>query len=157
MFHVSLLKEFVAGEKFDHADLPKDFHGAQPVVRPLSILDSRVVWRDGAAEEQLLVRWSNSSPPSWEPAAEFRHHYPSLNLEDKVVLNGGGVDTSQDGISTVKENDTEEHHSSGEASEQDEEPKAPSATPTHSAAEEIYELCCEVESNSHECFSIFVP
>lgn len=63
VFHVSLLKEFVAGDKYEQAVLPKDFRGLQPVVRPLGVLDSRMVWREGALMEHLLVSWSDSSPP----------------------------------------------------------------------------------------------
>lgn len=92
VFQVSLLREYVAGEKLQTATLPTDFRGTNPIILPVSILDSRVVWRTGQAEDQFLIRWADSSStPSWEPAAGIRQRFPNLPLEDKEALNGGGL------------------------------------------------------------------
>lgn len=93
VFHVSLLREFVAGDNFQQVDLPADFRGSQPIAEPLEFLESRTVLHGGTPVEQLLVRWSdNPATPTWETATSIRKSFPHIPLEGKLVLDAGGVD-----------------------------------------------------------------
>ncbi|GJX85258.1 ty3-gypsy retrotransposon protein [Tanacetum coccineum] len=55
-----------------------------------------VALRNGRPDEQILVQWIGESPEeaTWEWLTEFRAAYPTYNLEDKVVFEEGGNDTS---------------------------------------------------------------
>lgn len=84
VFHVSLLREFIADSKDEHVPLPPEFCGGRPITQPSAIMDSRAVWHDGKAVDEVLVSWSDASPLSWEPAERVRQQFPALHLEDKV-------------------------------------------------------------------------
>ncbi|GKA22012.1 ty3-gypsy retrotransposon protein [Tanacetum coccineum] len=68
VFHVSILKPFVGDNSVEVAGLPEELHNDQPLEQPLAVFDARMV---------LLA-------------------YPTFNLKDKVVFEGGGNDTSRD-------------------------------------------------------------
>ncbi|VFQ77800.1 unnamed protein product [Cuscuta campestris] len=96
VFHVSLLKPFV-GRPGDtpQVSLPAQFFKGRPVATPVAAVDRRTVMVDGALQEQWRVKWSEGSndDTTWEPKDDLVRHFPDLRLEDKDVLNGGGVDT----------------------------------------------------------------
>lgn len=86
VFHVSVLREFVAGdgESIPRTELPDAFVGGRPVVTPVEIVDSQEMWLDGKPTKHVLVRWSDgTNSPSWEPFDVIRRRFPSLPLEDK--------------------------------------------------------------------------
>lgn len=95
VFHVSLLREFVAGTgDVDGVKLPPEFVGSRPVVRPVALLEERVSWREGKPEKQGLVSWEDDdSTPSWEPMEEICRRFPDIHLVGKAIPIGGGVDT----------------------------------------------------------------
>ncbi|GJV78676.1 ty3-gypsy retrotransposon protein [Tanacetum coccineum] len=68
----------------------------QPVEQPLAICGRRRVLQNGSPAEQILVQWVGGSPDeaTWEWLSEFQTTYPTYNLEDKVVFEDGGNDTS---------------------------------------------------------------
>lgn len=105
VFHVSLLREFVAGTgDVDGIPLLAEFVGDRPVVKSTAILDEREIWRDGQPEKQALVRWSYGPDTlTWEPAVAITDHFPHFRLKAKAILNGGGVDTSTPVTPTRKE------------------------------------------------------
>lgn len=94
VFHVSLLREFVARyDSVPHVPLPENFVGDWPIVYPVAFTDSRIMWHNNKAVEHVLVRWSDGSDShSWEPLDVIRRRFPNLHLEDKDALNQGGVD-----------------------------------------------------------------
>ncbi|VFQ82654.1 unnamed protein product [Cuscuta campestris] len=95
VFHVSLLRPFVSGgQPLPEPSLPDDITRGQVMAIPVSAGPRRTVLIDGQPQEQCLVRWSDDGgiDPSWEPVDSLRRNYPTLDLEDKVVLNPGGVD-----------------------------------------------------------------
>lgn len=111
VFHVSLLREYVAGDEdsIPRVDLPLDFVGARPVVQPAAIVDSQVLWHEGKPVEHVLVRWTDGTEsPSWEPAEIIRRRFPNLPLEVKEVVNEGGVDKSRDITQTRTREEEEE-------------------------------------------------
>ncbi|GJU16620.1 ty3-gypsy retrotransposon protein [Tanacetum coccineum] len=80
----------------DVADFPEELHDGQPVEQPLAICGRRRVLQNGSPAEQILVQWVGGSPDeaTWEWLSEFQTTYPTYNLEDKVVFEDGGNDTS---------------------------------------------------------------
>ncbi|VFR00859.1 unnamed protein product [Cuscuta campestris] len=97
VFHVSLLRPFVSGhQQLPSPSLPADLLRGREVAVPLSVGMRRTVLDNGKLQEQCLVRWSDDGGAltTWEPIEHLRTHFPDLDLEDKAVLNPGGVDTS---------------------------------------------------------------
>ncbi|GJU25682.1 ty3-gypsy retrotransposon protein [Tanacetum coccineum] len=64
------------------------------------IMDLQAAWsyEVGFQLSQVLVQWMGGSPEeaTWEWLSDFQAAYPTFNLEDKVVFEGGGNDTSCD-------------------------------------------------------------
>ncbi|GKE14949.1 ty3-gypsy retrotransposon protein [Tanacetum coccineum] len=98
VFHVSILKPFVGDNSVEVAGLPEELHNDQPLEQPLAVCDARMVLRSGVPAQQVLVQWMGGSPEeaTWEWLSDFQAAYPTFNLEDKVVFEGGGNDTSCD-------------------------------------------------------------
>ncbi|GJX42084.1 ty3-gypsy retrotransposon protein [Tanacetum coccineum] len=98
VFHVSILKPFVGDNSVEVAGLPEELHNDQPLEQPLAVCDARMVLRSGVPAQQVLVQWMGGSPEeaTWEWLSDFQAAYPTFNLEDKVVFEGGGNDTSRD-------------------------------------------------------------
>ncbi|PWA71682.1 hypothetical protein CTI12_AA283380 [Artemisia annua] len=96
VFHVSILKPYLGNGSEEATELPEDFQEGQPVEQPLAICDSRFVLRNGSPVKQVLVQWVGGSPQdaTWEWVTDFQLAYPSYDLEDKVVSEEEGNDTS---------------------------------------------------------------
>ncbi|KAL1556703.1 hypothetical protein AAHA92_12288 [Salvia divinorum] len=105
VFHVGLLREFIAGTgDVDGVRLPPEFVEGRPVVRPVGFLDEKVIWREGKPEKQVLVRWEDDeATPTWDPFEAMGQRFPDIHLGDKVILNRGGVDTSTPVTSAIEE------------------------------------------------------
>ena len=82
VFHLSLLRPFVQGAALDAMELPPLFARGRSISRPLRWIDSRKVWRDGAAVEEALLQWEDDDGenPTWEPLDVVRRRFPSLIL-----------------------------------------------------------------------------
>ncbi|GKB46710.1 ty3-gypsy retrotransposon protein [Tanacetum coccineum] len=83
-------------EQYLRAMIFQELHDGQPVEQPLAICGRRRVLQNGSPAEQILVQWVGGSPDeaTWEWLSEFQTTYPTYNLEDKVVFEDGGNDTS---------------------------------------------------------------
>lgn len=59
---------------------------------PKAILNSRILLQHGQQVKQALVQWEGLSvdDATWEDWHTLVSTYPSINLEDRVVFNGGG-------------------------------------------------------------------
>ena len=132
VFHVSLLRAFVKDDP--QVPLPSKFVGNRPIAYPVAILDSQVLWHNGAAVEHMLVRWSDGSEsPSWELFADLRKRFPTLSLEDKEISKEGGVvrdgpakPTNDTNITDTTETpaSTEEEEERSAATDEEEMPEA---------------------------------
>ena len=95
VFHYSLLKSFRSHTIAIPLELPASSEDNQPLITPLTILDSK--WEITASGKQLLVlvQWKGLFPEdsSWEKWDELRQNY---NLEDKVVLEARGDDMEEE-------------------------------------------------------------
>ncbi|KAL1356594.1 hypothetical protein AAHE18_05G195900 [Arachis hypogaea] len=93
VFHVSMLKEFHGAQTVDAPILTVAPASFQPV--PTAIVGQRSVERDGRQVMQVLVDWEGlpRDETSWVDWDELLKLFPELNLEDKVVLREGVIDT----------------------------------------------------------------
>ena len=63
---------------------------------PAAICATRTIFFHSAAQRQVLIQWLGFSPEeaSWESFEDFCSAYPFFHLDDKVVFEGEGNDTS---------------------------------------------------------------
>nr|GEX23422.1 hypothetical protein [Tanacetum cinerariifolium] len=96
VFHVSLLKLFSGSDTFKVTPIPEGSTKGHPVEQPVAICGTRALLRVGRMEQQVLVQWAGRSPEeaTWEWLSEFQNAYPAYDLEDKVIFEGTGNDTS---------------------------------------------------------------
>lgn len=87
VFHVSLLKPFVAGGSVEfEGELPSDILGTRPILRPIKVLDRRVTLQGDIAVDQVLVEWAGASQsqPTWNLllrcVADFRNSLRTRSL-----------------------------------------------------------------------------
>jgi hypothetical protein len=93
VFHVSLLKSCKGNHEQPYWPLPLMTTEEGPMLLPDTIIDSRVLLRNGHTVPQVLVQWENMSTAAatWEDVDQFKLNFPSFNLEDKVIFNGGSI------------------------------------------------------------------
>ncbi|TXG66561.1 hypothetical protein EZV62_007836 [Acer yangbiense] len=75
-------------------DLPLTCDEGEIILEPESILDTRWVKRGLHFVEESLVKWKRLSldDATWEDTKELRDRFLNVNLEDKVPVDGGGID-----------------------------------------------------------------
>ena len=88
IFHVSKLKPCHGDVTEPSLSLPEEAHNNQPKIHPLAILDWRKV--EGSGNTQTLIQWQRLYPEdsTWESIQELLAEFPSLHLEDKVIVEG---------------------------------------------------------------------
>jgi hypothetical protein len=88
-FHVSLLKKFVGTPPATPPPLPSTRHGA---VTPEP--EQAVRYKLAKGVRQVLIRWKGQSTTgaTWEDVADFRDKFPQFQLEDELIVEGGGRD-----------------------------------------------------------------
>ncbi|KAJ4835018.1 hypothetical protein Tsubulata_013275 [Turnera subulata] len=61
------------------------------ILQPAAILQQRFLQNHGQTTEQWLVQWEGlpTSEAKWENKEQLCRSFPSLNLEDKVLFEGG--------------------------------------------------------------------
>ena len=94
------------GDKVDQSlPLPLEIVRHHPILEPQAILQYKDIDVQGQSVTQLLVWWQGLLPTdaTWEDKVEFQRAYPDFNLEDKVVVDGGGIDTSEADKETTEE------------------------------------------------------
>jgi hypothetical protein len=86
VFHVSQLKVF-HGEPPTAPPLLPEVHHGKVVPTPLKALKVRL----SRGARQILVQWTDSaaSEASWEDLTEFQKTYPTFQLEDELLVEGG--------------------------------------------------------------------
>jgi transposase InsO family protein len=88
VFHVGLLKKYIGATPDVPPELPLVHHGAIVPV-PACVLRLRLT---DAGVRQALVQWEGLPPSSasWEDLEQFKERYPAFQLEDELLLKGGG-------------------------------------------------------------------
>ncbi|GAU45812.1 hypothetical protein TSUD_115000 [Trifolium subterraneum] len=73
--------------------LPLTMTEMGPMVMPDKVIAARLIQQGQMKIPQVLIQWTNMSAAeaTWEELEDMKVNYPSLNLEDKVVLNGDGI------------------------------------------------------------------
>ncbi|VFQ83882.1 unnamed protein product [Cuscuta campestris] len=100
VFHVSMLRPYYGSSpNRDQIALLKEFVHGQLLSEPVRIPATRHVLVRGRPENQYLVDWSDEGcgDPTWEPYDRIQRHFPTRHLEDKVVSQAEGNDTSEPG------------------------------------------------------------
>jgi hypothetical protein len=93
VFHVSLLKKAV-GTYQEDAELPDHLEGDKGTYyEPEDILAKRTIVVHGEEVGQFLVRWKgqDAAEATWEDAVALKSQFPTLHLEDKVVISEGSI------------------------------------------------------------------
>lgn len=89
VFHVGLLKPFIGTPPAAPPQLPQVHNGAV-VLTPARAIKACLA----RGVPQILVQWEGQPPSSasWEDLASFQDCYPHFQLEDELLLEGGGSD-----------------------------------------------------------------
>ena len=95
VFYVSLLKKYVGTSLPTVVDLPPLSDKGQIQVVPEKVIDTRWVRHGTKFIEESLVKWKTlpAEDATWEETQMLKHQFPTVNLEDKVPLVGGSIDT----------------------------------------------------------------
>lgn len=91
VFHISLLKPCKGVHDTQYKPLPLLTNENCPLLIPKSILQFQILLRNNQHVPQVLVHWEGLpvAEATWEDWVPLHHAYPYLNLDDKVVFNGG--------------------------------------------------------------------
>ena len=94
VFHVSLLKKAMGDLSENSSNIPPIDDEGVLMLEPAEILVTRWLKRGGKFIEQSLVRWNKlpSEEATWEDSTVIQQQFPSMTLEDKGHLPGGGID-----------------------------------------------------------------
>ncbi|RVW31621.1 Transposon Tf2-11 polyprotein [Vitis vinifera] len=103
VFHVSLLKKYVGTSLPALVDLPPISDEGQLQVTPEKVVNTRWIKRGTKFIEESLVQWKNLpvEDATWEDTQMLKHQFSTLNLEDKVPLMGGSIDTPRRDLSQM--------------------------------------------------------
>ncbi|KAI5414897.1 hypothetical protein KIW84_040382 [Lathyrus oleraceus] len=94
VFHKSQLKKAI-GEYAAEPQLPEGLEiEPEHLEEPKELLASRPITKNGQRVRQWLVRWKGRAveDTTWEDESVLKSQFPSLSLEDKVVVPGEGND-----------------------------------------------------------------
>jgi hypothetical protein len=90
---VSLLKKKLGDYPLTTVELPPIADNRDILIEPKVILDTHWIKKWSRFVEESLVKWKQlpNDDATWENACELVERFTNLNLEDKVPLNGGGI------------------------------------------------------------------
>lgn len=93
-FHVSLLRKHIGNNAQVHPELPPLTDDGEVVLEPEAILETRWIKRGKTFAEEQLVKWKRLplEEATWESAEWIKFQFPTVDLEDKDPLQGGGID-----------------------------------------------------------------
>ncbi|KAD1118208.1 hypothetical protein E3N88_43279 [Mikania micrantha] len=91
VFHVSLLRKCNGIPEQQITPLELVNHSSTMVLQPVAILDTRSIHRGEQLVEQFLAQWRGlpSEAATWEDKATLLASFPSVHLEDKVIVKEG--------------------------------------------------------------------
>ena len=91
---MSLLKKKLGDYPLTTVELPLIADNGDILIKPAVILDTRWIKKGSRFVEESLVKWKQlpDDDATWKNARELWERFTNLNLEDKVPLNGGGID-----------------------------------------------------------------
>jgi hypothetical protein len=86
VFHVGLLKPYHGTTLTGPGVLPPTRHG-RAIPQPAEVIKGRLA----RSVHELLVRWTGqaTADATWVKLGTFKRDFPSLQLEDELVLQGG--------------------------------------------------------------------
>jgi hypothetical protein len=88
MFHIGLLKPYRGEAPSGSGALSTIRHGCA-CLKPAKVVKSRLA----RGHHEVLVQWMglSAADASWVDLDEFRKLYPAFQLEDELVIEGGGM------------------------------------------------------------------
>ena len=94
VFHVSLLKRAI-GSEVPAQELPSSLWDSDPPFLPETVLERRVVNREGEEFDQVLVKWLGQGidEATWMDVADMHGQFPLFRLEDKASSTAEAIDT----------------------------------------------------------------
>jgi len=95
VFHVSLRKKKIGDDASRSPNLPPFSEDSGPLIEPLQILDYRWINKASKFSTEALVQWKHLAveDATWEDTEQLKQQFSSLNLADKVPLQGGANDS----------------------------------------------------------------
>ncbi|KAL4592717.1 hypothetical protein LXL04_005720 [Taraxacum kok-saghyz] len=95
VFHVSLLRPCYGDSTHSSLPLPTTFVDDLPLIEPEAVLDHRTILHNGDPTLQVLIKWKTRdiSEATWEIQDDMDTSILPIDLEDKVPVKDGGVDT----------------------------------------------------------------
>jgi len=111
VFHVLVLKKCEGHPQPACVPKPLLLNDKGHLLQPQVVLSNRIIKKNDKWQEEVLIDWKCLTPDEaiWERYADIQSQYPTFNLEDKVILNGGG-----NGISKGRNSVKGEGHSAGD-------------------------------------------
>ncbi|GAU19157.1 hypothetical protein TSUD_79800 [Trifolium subterraneum] len=91
VFHVSQLKPFKGTTQDQYMPLPLTMSETGPIIQPIAVLQARTIQRGMQKVHQVQIQWDQTAEASWEDLDDLKNKFPTLNLEDKVVVEGGSI------------------------------------------------------------------
>ncbi|XP_041003166.1 uncharacterized protein LOC121248693 [Juglans microcarpa x Juglans regia] len=91
IFHVSWLRRKVGDPTKVVNELPMTDEEGRMAIQVEKIMEYRLVRKGGQTATEALVQWRGlpTEDATWESVQILKEHFPELDLEDKVSLEGG--------------------------------------------------------------------
>jgi hypothetical protein len=91
VFHVSQLKPFKGTTQDQYMPLPLTMSETGPIIQPIAVLQARTIQRGMQKIHQVQIQWDQTVEATWEDLDDLQNKFPTLNLEDKVVVKGESI------------------------------------------------------------------
>lgn len=114
VFHVSLLKKAI-GEYHEEEALSELLSDEQTeIFEPEAVLGTRKIKQQGEEIKQVLIQWKGKTTDeaTWEDVIMMKSQFPTFNLEDKVLIEEGGVDRGH-AVDSVPHEELAHHETRG--------------------------------------------
>ncbi|MCI38482.1 mediator of RNA polymerase II transcription subunit 15A-like, partial [Trifolium medium] len=98
------------GNYHEEEDLPELEGDSGVLIEPEAVLAKRIVQIQGEKVNQVLIHWKGQvmEEATWEDTIVIKSKFPNFCLEDKAMLNGGGIVRTP--IQEVDPNESLIHH-----------------------------------------------
>jgi len=97
VFHVSVLKKCTGEPQPACVPEPLLLNAKGHPFQLLKLLGNHMIKKNGKWHEEVLIQWQGLTyeEATWESYPYIQTQYPTFNLEDKVLFNGGGNGTKR--------------------------------------------------------------
>lgn len=112
VFHVSLLKKRIGSDTPVSGTIPPLRANGSLRLISEKILELRRSTTPGSHSREVLVQWLNLplEDATWEDCHQLQQSFPSLNLEDKILLGDGSNDANAEELVNNRSNSDAQNH-----------------------------------------------